>query len=691
MTSESSNEPRKVPLRIRLPFATEDEFIERYGVNVTRGGIFIATKHGKPEGTQLSIELVLQDGVRLMRGEGVVQKLLVDEQLGKSGMLVRFTRIDTRTKGLIDLILERREGVKNPEPPVSAASQPPPPQAPASRLTPVPVPVPQKKGPIALGDDVVLGIDLGTTTCRAAVVIDGTPRLVPIASERGAFALPAIVAYDLAKDRLLIGSAARKHRVDHPEQAVIGFKRLMGRRAQSKKVRELAKVSPYTFASDPEGDVGIELAGRVFSIAEFASHLLKELKNAAQDFLGRELTRAVLCVPAWYTDHQRAAVLTSGQLAGLDVVSILNEPSAVALAFGFGRGLARKRVLVYDLGGGTFDASVVEITGDDLEAVSTGGDNFLGGMDFDARLADALIGTMDEGPKSQLLQSRMTIERVRDAAEVAKISLSDKVLAPVHVPFATTDGNGNPVDLKVEVERGFLESATQDLVERTGQVTQAVLDAAKLTPQSLDEVLLVGGQSRAPAVRQHLERVLGRAGRTDVDPAGAVALGAALLGHSLVQKERGKRGLSLAEVLSSPIGVAVKGGGFRRILERNTRLPAEKSLTLPVLAQQTLKFAVMQGTSVRAEENEYLGALSLQSERAGEMNVRFAVSADGRLHLSATTPTGKRAEIQFATSEASEAAQEALLLESPLPGEDDATRSSKSGLFGGLKRLFGSK
>ncbi len=687
MTSESSNEPKKVPLRIRLPFTTETEFIERYGANVTRGGIFIGTRHGKPEGTPLSFELVLQDGTRLMRGEGVVQKQLVDEQPGKSGMLVRFTRIDARTKGLIDLIVEKREGVTNPEAPLGAPSQPPPTTPYSSRATPIPQAV--KKGPVALADDVVIGIDLGTTTCRAAVVIDGTPRLVPIPSERGAFALPSIVAYDVAKDRVLIGSAARKHRVDHPEEAVVGFKRLMGRRAQSKKVRELAKTSPYTFASDPEGDVGIELGGRVFSIPEFASPLLRELKNAAQDLLGRELTRAVLCVPAWYTDHQRAAVLASGQLAGLEVLSILNEPSSVALAFGYGRGLARKRVLVYDLGGGTFDASVVEITGDDLEAVSTGGDNFLGGMDFDARLADALIGTMDEGARAQLLASRMTIERVRDAAEVTKIALSDKELAPVHVPFATVDAQGHPVDLRVEVERGFLESATQDLIDRTGSVTQVVLEAAKLTPQSLDEVLLVGGQSRAPAVRQHLEKLLGRPGRTDVDPAGAVALGAALLGHSLVQKERGKRGLSLAEVLSSPIGVAVKGGGFRRVLERNTRLPAEKSLTLPVQANQALKFAVMQGTSTRAEENEYLGALSLQCDRAGEMNVRFAVTADGRLSLSATTPTGKQAEVHFATNEASEEAQLKLLSESPLPGEE-AQRSSKSGLFTGLKKLFGS-
>ncbi len=687
MTSPPSNEPRKIPLRIRLPFTSEDEFITRYGSNVTRGGIFIATRAGKPEGTPLSFELVLQDGTRLMRGEGVVHKVVVDDQPGKAGMLVRFTRIDSRTKGLIDQILEQREGAAPADAP---AAEPSPPVAPPPISRPTPVPV-AKKGPPPLSDDVVLGIDLGTTTCRAALVIDGQPTLIPIPSERGAFALPSIVAFDVAKDRVLIGSAARKHRVDHPEQAVSGFKRLMGRRAQAKKVRELAKVSPYTFASDPEGDVGIELAGRVFSIAEFAAHLLKELKNAAQDFLGRELTRAVLCVPAWYTDHQRAAVIASAELAGLQVLSILNEPSAVALAFGFGRGLARKRVLVYDLGGGTFDASVVEITGDDLEAVSTGGDNFLGGMDFDARLADALIGTMAQGPKEQLLGSRMTVERVRDAAEVAKIALSDAELAPVHVPFAATDAAGTPVDLRVEVERGFLESATQDLVERTGQVTQAVLDAAKLSPQSLDEVLLVGGQSRAPAVRRFLEQQLGRPGRTDVDPAGAVALGAALYGHSLVQREKGKRGLSLAEVLSSPIGVAVKGGGFRRVLERNTRLPAEKSLAVPIAAQQSVRLAVLQGTSPRADENEYLGALAMQSERAGELTVRFSVSSDGRLTLTATTPTGKQADVQFSTADASDDVQAQLLADSPLPGEEGPTGSSPSGLFRGLKRLFGSR
>jgi molecular chaperone DnaK len=691
MTSGSENEPKRIPLRVRLPFATEAEFIERYGANVTRGGIFIATRSGKPAGTLLSFELVLQDGARLMRGEGVVEQASDEAEGARAGMLVRFTRIDARTKALIDAIAAVREGHAAAEPPATQASPAPAASrpSPAPSASPAPLPMAQPSAvPSALADDVVLGIDLGTTTCRAAVVLEGEPVLIPIPSERGSFALPSAVAWEPSKERLLVGSAAKKHRVEHPEQSVLGFKRLMGRRAQSKKVRELAKTSPYVLKAAPSGDVGVELSGRTFALPEFAALLLQELKNAAQDFLQRPLTRAVLCVPAWYSDHQRAAVLEAGELAGLEVLTLLNEPSAIALAFGFGRGLARKRVLVYDLGGGTFDASVVEITGDDIEAVSTGGDNFLGGMDFDERLGEALISTLPEGPRDRLLASKMAVERVRDAAELAKIKLSEAEVTPVHVPFATTDESDAPVDLRAEVERSFLESATADLVERTAQVTQVVMEAARLTPQALDEVLLVGGQSRSPAIRRRIEALLGRPGRTDVDPAGAVALGAALLGHSLVQRERGKRGLALSEVLASPIGVAVRGGGFRRILERNTRLPANKAISVRAEANQPLRFAVFQGAAARAEDNEYLGALTVVSDRPGDVTVRFAVSADGRLTASAATPTGKEASATFSTADASDEVCQQLFAESPLPGEDEE-RPASTGLFGGLKRLFG--
>jgi len=682
----SPDETRRIPLRIRLPFSTEAEFIEKYGVHLAPGGLFIPTRASKPEGTALSLEVVLADGARVMRAEGVVERVVADEQPGKGGMLVRFTRIDAKTRALLDQVTALREGVA-PEPPATQPSAPEPP-APPKAPSPPPPPAAQKGKP-PLADDVVLGIDLGTTTCRVAVVQDGVPRLITIPSERSV-AMPSVVALDTGKSRLLVGSAARKHRVDHPEQTIVGFKRLMGRRARSKKVKEIASKVSFPIVADMEGDVGVELGGRTYALPDFAAMLLRELKNAAQEHLHREAYRAVLCVPAWYTDHQRAAVLEAGRQADLEILSLLNEPSAVALAFGFGRGLARKRVLVYDLGGGTFDASVVEITGDDIEVVSTGGDIFLGGLDFDTRLADALIGTMDEPARDRLLESRMTVERVRDAAEIAKCTLSEKTEALVRVPFVAQDDAGKPVDLHVNIERSFLEANTQDLVERTVEVTQVVLDAAKLTPQHLDEVLLVGGQSRSPAIRKRLEAVLGRAGRNDVDPQGAVALGAALFGHALVQKERGKRGLALAEVLGSPIGVAVRGGGLRRVLERNTRLPATKTLAVPVEAGKPLGLAVFQGAAPQAIDNEYLGALRVTFDRPGEAQLRFSLSGDGRLTVTAASPTGKQAEVTFATADAPEAVHAELLAQSPLPGGDDpGTSTRSSGLFRAINKLFG--
>ncbi len=668
----------KVPLRIRLPFATETEFIERYGANVERGGIFIATRMPKPEGTEISFELVLKDGERLMRGEGVVQQVRQEAPPGKTGMLVRFVRLDPRTKALVDRVAASRDGVVEPEPVGAAPSDPlpaPPPRAPA----PSPAPPPPK--PVRLADDVVMGIDLGTTTCRAAVFIDGAPRLVPFAA--GQFVLPSVVALD-ASGQLVVGNPARGILIAAPQNGAAGFKRIMGKRARSKQIRELAPRCTFALSADPEGDAGVELAGRTWSAPELAALLLKELKAAASEMLGRELTRAVLCVPAWYTDHQRAAVLEAGKLAGLEILRILNEPSAVALAFGYGKGLARKRLLVYDLGGGTFDASVVEMTGDDLEVVSTGGDNFLGGIDFDQRLSDALAATLPQTAREALQGSRVAMQRLRDAAEAAKIALSDTDKALVHLPFAATDAAGQPVDLKHETTRAWLEQLTAELVERTAEVTKVVLETARLAPTAVDEVLLVGGQSRAPLVRRRLEQLLGKPVRTDVDPQGAVALGAALLGHAIVQRERGKQGIPLSEVLSAPIGVAVKGGGFRRVLERNTRLPAEKTLEVPITAEQPLQLAVFQGLSPRAEENEYLGALHVVPERGGELAVRFAVSADGRLDLSASGPGGS-ARISFSTADASDEIRAAILAAAPLPGEED---SNRRGLLSGLKKLF---
>ncbi len=568
-----ANETKPISLRIKLPFESEAEFVERYGPHVAKGGIFIATRSVRPVGTPINFELVLADGSRLMRGEGVVHDVLEEQE--RAGMRVRFTRLDARSKLLVDRIVSFREGV-TPEPPVAEASAPTPAPAPTRALRPAAK---------LLSDDVVLGIDLGTTTCRAAIFVDGAPVLVPLPDK--SFALPSVVALD-TQGELVVGSGAKALRVGAPERAVAGLKRLLGQRARSKAVNAMLDRFSFKVVPDPEGDAGAELAGRVFSLTELAARLLRELKQAAQQVVERELTRTVLCVPAWYSDHQRAAMIEAGKLAGLDVLRILNEPSAVALAFGYGKGLARKRLLVYDLGGGTFDASVVEMTGDDLEVVSTGGDNFLGGVDFDHRLSESLSELLPPSTRARLESSKVSLERVRDAAEAAKIALSDHESTEVRVPFATTDEDGKPVDLAATVNRSTLEQVCSDLVERTAAITQVVLEVGGVKPAALDEALLVGGQTRSPMVRARLEKLLGVPPRTDVDPQSAVALGAAIFGHSLVQRERGKRGVTVSEVLSAPIGVAVRGGGFRRVLERNTHLPAEKTLSVPASAGKTI-------------------------------------------------------------------------------------------------------
>lgn len=663
---------RPVALRIRLPFVTEEEFVERYSQNVARGGIFIATRAVKPVGTAIAFELVLQGGDRLMRGEGAVQQVQEEQTPGKSGMLVRFVRLDARSRALIDRILAIREGVVNPELPAAAASA----------ALPAPAPIGRGLKPAAalLSDDVVIGIDLGTTTCRAAIWLDGSAQLIPLAGPTG-FALPSLIAMD-DKGQLRVGAEARGVRAEHPDAAVTGLKRLLGQRARSKAVQQLLPRFPFKVVADQDGDAGAELGDKVWSLPELAALLLKEIKNSAQNMLERELKRAVLCVPAWYSDHQRGAVLEAGRLAGLDVLRILNEPSAVALAFGYGRGLARKRLLVYDLGGGTFDASVVEMTGDDLEVVSTGGDNFLGGIDFDERVCDALAGTLSESLRERLEESRVAWERVRDAAEVAKIALSDQDTTAVHVPFAVSDAAGAPVDLRATVTRTQIDQLTADLVERTAEVTRVVLEVGRINAAALDEVLLVGGQSRAPLVRKRLQALIGRPPRVDVDPQGAVALGAAIFGHSLVQAERGKAGVSISEVLSAPIGVAVKGGGFLRVLERNTRLPAEKTLSVP-LNGKPVEVAVFQGTNPRADENEYLGAVLAVSDKPGELQLKFAVSADGRLDVGSA---GRRGSVTFSTADASDEVRSRLFAEAPLPGEEEV---DSKGLFKGLKRLLG--
>ncbi len=803
-----------LPLRIRLPYTTEEEFIDKYGSNVARGGVFVATRALKPEGTGLAFEFVLADGTRLLRGEGVVVKAQVDAGGGRSGMTVRFVKLDAASKALIDRVVARRSGAMEP-PPVAAPTAPPgmarrvtvpvamgtatvptpaaepgPAEAPASpeaatglatasepgtddstdfditaSLTepeqdeapeapapstpaalqregtePTPSAEPERptqqpaaptapeppgataterttaraepesppttdrvepEGPSSAAQDaeavrnhrrravldmpvtapppapsvpeVVLGIDLGTSHARVAVFHEGTVKLVPLPGTDGT-ELPALVAVD-GNGELLVGPGAQVEADRAPRRAASGLKRLLGLRARSPLLRDLSTQLPFPVSADPSGDAAVELGGRLIAPTLFMALMLRELKHAAATFVGRKATRAVICAPTHFTDRQRAALREAATMAGLDAQRVLTAPAAAALAYGHGRGLARKRVLVVDLGGGGLEVCVVQVTGEDLEVITTGGDATVGGMDFDARIAEALASDLaDQGvPRPQHL---LDWAPLRAAAESTKVALSEREQVDVTLLTGTVP----------PFSRERVEALTADLAQRVTTVVREVLESNALSPQGLDAVLLVGGQSRSPLVRRRLEESLGVPVRDDVDPRGAVALGAALLGQALLLAEAGKPAASVSEVLSAPIGVAERGGTLRRVLERNTRLPTSKTLVLPVTAPGPVELALFQGPSPLASENEYLGRLHFPVDRPGEVELHFALSVDGALSLEATLPGAKRKPVSLAAEDLDDAARDALIARSPLAGEPEAR---PGGLLSGLKKLFG--
>jgi molecular chaperone DnaK len=650
-----AGEPKLLPLRIRLPFASEDEFVERYGANVEKSGLFIATRNTKPEGTAISFELVLQDGTRLMRGEGVVTQVVATEAPGQSGMRLRFTRLEARTKALVDRIMARPSA----PPPTSAAlpsNEPASPPAPSA-----PRPLPQ------VATDAVVGIDFGTSRCRAAVVIDAQVQAVAFG---GANFLPAVVAVD-AHGKLVVGARAEALAAAEPDRALFGLQRLLGRRARSQRVRDDARRFALEASPDAEGEVQIALGGQPVPTRAMAAALFGELKRAASQQLGAEVTRAVLGVPGWFTHRQRRALRLAAEDAGFSVLQLLNAPSAVGLAFGHGKGLARKRLLVYDFGGGTFDVAVVELTGEDLEVVSSGGDDALGGLDFDLAVAEALERTLPEG-------TRVPQRALRHSVERARVALSGSDQAPIVLPALGAR----------EVTREWLEAAVAPLVDHSLALTRAVLESARLTPQGLDDVLATGGLSQMPLVRTRLEAALGRPVRPGAVDDGAVAAGCALFGHALSLRARGKAGSTVAEVLGAPIGVAVQGGGLRRVLERNTRLPATKTLPVPVAPGQGLRLAVFQGARPNAPENEFLGCLSTEGDRAGELLVRFSVSQDGLVEVHALASGGREVPAAWDPSEPADGTVEQAIAAAALPPEPRQEGPSK-GIFGGFLRLFG--
>jgi molecular chaperone DnaK len=531
----------------------------------------------------------------------------------------------------------------------------------------------------------IIGIDLGTTNTCVASVRNKIPRVVP--TDKGNLILPSVVALS-AKGDLLVGGVAKDQMITNPRNTIYGSKRLIGRKYQSRVVQDLRQYFNYDIVEGQNGEAAVTLGGRVYSLPQIGSMVLAQVKRIGEQFLGGPIEQAVISVPAYYNDNQRQAVKEAGRLAGFEVKRIVNEPTAAALAYGFNRGLDQK-ILVYDLGGGTFDVSVMHVTGNVFEVLATGGDTFLGGVDFDNRVIDYVLETFRQEARVDLSQSPIALQRIKNAAEAAKIDLTLIANAMIELPYIE-ERKGKPIDLRVPLSREQLNAITSDLVDRTFQICDQVLEEKGILRSEIDEVILVGGQSRMPLVQQKMQAHFGKAPRKGVHPDECVALGAALLGDSLNSIDA----VTLLDALAMPIGYALPTGRFRRVLEKNAVSPLAKSFRLPPPAEagaSHIELEIFQGDSDFIVDNEFLGTVRVPAIAAGN-KIDFRLTEESLLKVLVEGPGGAMREVNLSAREIPEVLKKAL-------AEDAAKRKNRgeaarqggedSGLISSLKRILG--
>ena len=495
----------------------------------------------------------------------------------------------------------------------------------------------------------VIGIDLGTTNSCVAIVDAGTPKVIP---NRGGYrTTPSMVAV-AENGRRLVGHVAKRQAVTNASYTVFASKRLIGRKWSSDVVQRVLAECPYKLVEGPHNDVRVDLRGELLSLPEVAAVILQEMKVVAEDYLGSEATKAVITVPAYFDDGQRQATRDAGAIAGLDVVRIINEPTAAALAYGFGKPQHEDQVIVvYDLGGGTFDVSILRLNpGAVFEVISTAGDSFLGGEDFDKRVIDWLA---EECMKEHGVDPRlepMAMQRLKDASEQAKCELSESPSAGIELPFLTTGKDGHPFHLRKTLTREELEDMTKDLVDRTLETCRKALASAQVDPSGIAEVVLVGGMTRMPLVRDRVAGLFGRRPCQGVHPDEAVAMGAALQGASL---EGTTDEVLLLDVTPHDLGIMVAGGAFDCIIPHNTPVPTARTRVFVTTKdyQTTVRIMVLQRLGEADDLFEALGAFTLTDLRpaqAGELEVEvtFNIDADGIVGVGAKDlETGKEASM----------------------------------------------
>jgi len=483
--------------------------------------------------------------------------------------------------------------------------------------------------------DKVIGIDLGTTNSCVAIVEDGTPAVIP---NRGGYkTTPSMVAI-AENGKRLVGHIAKRQAITNAENTVYAAKRLIGRKWGSAAVRSSVETMPYRIVEGPHNDVRIALREQVFSIPEISAYILQEMKIVSEEYVGEEIEKVVITVPAYFNDGQRQATKDAGKVAGLDVIRIINEPTAAALSYGFGRDIERK-VAVYDLGGGTFDISVLEIGNGVFEVVSTAGDTFLGGEDFDRRIIDWLVDGFQSEHDIDLRKDKMALQRLKDVAEKAKCELSSVRETEINLPFIISTGRNEALHLQTALTREKLEELTGDLVDRTVDICARTLEEAEITKSEIEDVILVGGMTRMPRVQESVAAFFGLEPCKGVHPDEVVALGASIQGASLLEEDND---VLLLDVTPHSLGIMIVGGYFHKLIEKNTTVPTSESHVFTTVKdnQTSVKILVLQGENDRAEENELLGEFILTGLRRAnrgevEVDVTFQISADGIVSVKA--------------------------------------------------------
>jgi len=479
-----------------------------------------------------------------------------------------------------------------------------------------------------------IGIDLGTTNSCAAVIENNQPTIIMYRG--GSYTIPSLFAID-SEGKTLVGQDAQKQAALNPRDTVFAPKRMVGRDFHSPQVEKIRQLFTYDMVEGQQGEVLIKVKDHVLDLREISGHILGKIKEVAEEYLKEEVTDAVITVPAYFNDKQRQAVRSAGKVAGLEVLRILNEPTAAALAYGLGKNL-RQRLAVYDLGGGTFDISIIEIRDKVFEVVATGGDTFLGGIDFDDRIIGQVIDQFRREHGVDLFSDPVAIQRLREASERAKITLSATTDTQIEVPFIAR-GKRGILNVNHHMNRIGLEELVQDLVTRTISTCQQIFAEANLSPEAIDEVLLVGGQSRMPLVQQSVRTYFGREPCKGVHPDEAVAVGASIMAHSLTQAMSNQ--VTLLDVLPMPMGIARGNGSFLPLFPRNCPIPMVRKLTLTNSKdnQKTIMLKVFQGDSDIATENEALGTFvfaGLRQLPKSQLKVQVWLSVDSEGILTIT-------------------------------------------------------